>query len=174
MQLPFLSLAVILIILALALLWRTRQQEKQIGIPSGRIIYSDTRRWGEVEKAIYNAEYGLTGKPDYLVKKGRQLIPIEVKSSQVSAAPYDAHIFQLAAYCLLVEGQFGQRPIYGILHYPNRTFAIDYTTELETSLCNLLVEIRSMDRKKEVHRSHNSISRCSKCGYRHLCEQRLL
>jgi CRISPR-associated exonuclease Cas4 len=174
MQLPFLSLAAIFIILALALLWRTHRTQKRIGLPSGRIIYTDTRDWGAVEQAFYDAEYGLTGKPDYLIERRGQLIPVEVKSSQVTASPYDAHIFQLAAYCLLVEKHYGKRPAYGIIHYPNRTFAIDYTAELESSLLDLLSQMRALDRKKEVHRSHDSVPRCSKCGYRHLCEQRLL
>ena len=67
-------------------------------------------------------ELGLVGKPDYLVESAGQLIPVEVKSTRNSNAPYDAHIFQLAAYCLLVQRQLGKRPPYGILHYANRTY----------------------------------------------------
>ena len=143
-------------------------------MPTGRVIYADTRGWGPVEQPLYDAELGLVGKPDYLVESGEQLIPVEVKSTRNSNAPYDAHIFQLAAYCLLVQRQLGKRPPYGILHYANRTYAIDYTSELEQTIQDLLVEIHAQGIKKELPRSHNSAARCSHCGYRSVCDQRLL
>ncbi len=122
-----LILAILVLILALVLLWQANRSQRAIGLPAGRVIYADTRSWGPVEQPLYDAELGLAGKPDYLVETGGQVIPVEVKSSPVTTAPYDAHIFQLAAYCLLVQRHYGKRPAYGILHYPNRTFAIDYT-----------------------------------------------
>ncbi len=168
-----LILSIVLFIIALLLLWQVRRRQKEIGMPAGRVIYADTRRWGAVEEPLYNAQLGLTGKPDYLVQQRDQYIPVEVKSSRVGSAPYDAHIFQLAAYCLLVESTYQKRPEYGILHYPNRTFAIDYTIELETALLDLLEEMRDQDRRKEIQRSHDSPARCSRCGYRSICEQAL-
>ena len=66
------------------------------------MIYTDTRGWSAVEKPLYDPVIGLTGRPDYLVKKGKDIIPVEVKTSRTPEAPYDSHIFQLAAYCLLV------------------------------------------------------------------------
>ncbi len=168
-----LILSIVLFIIALILLWQARRRQKEIGLPAGRVIYADTSRWGAVEEPLYNAQLGLAGKPDYLIQQGDQFIPVEVKSSRVGSAPYDAHIFQLAAYCLLVESTYQERPAYGILHYPNRTFAIDYTIELETALLDLLEEIRDQDRRKEIQRSHDSPARCNRCGYRSICEQAL-
>jgi CRISPR-associated exonuclease Cas4 len=170
-----LYLAALILILALFLLWRAGRQQKQLGLPAGRVIYTDTRAWGApLEQALYDAELGLTGKPDYLVDQGGKIIPVEVKSSRVDEAPYDAHIYQLAAYCLLAARSLGKRPPYGILHYPNRTFAIDFTPQLEQALVNLLTEMRENDRRKEIHRSHEIGSRCRGCGYREICDQRLL
>lgn len=168
-----LLLAAVLITIALVLLWQSRRHQKSTGIPAGRIIYTDTRGWGRVEEPLYDPGLGLTGRPDYLVQQKDQLIPVEVKSSRISAAPYDAHIFQLAAYCLLVERVLGKRPPYGILNYPNRTFAIDFTPQLEAALLDLLEEMRLQDRRKEVHRSHDTPARCLACGYRSLCDQAL-
>lgn len=165
--------AVLLVLAAIALLWLAARRQKAIGLPAGRVIYADTRGWGPVEQPLYDAELGLVGKPDYLVESSGQVIPVEVKSSHVSTAPYDAHIFQLAAYCLLVQRHYGKRPAYGILHYPNRTFAIDYTAQLEADLLALLDEIHAQDGRKELPCSHNSPARCSRCGYRDTCDQRL-
>ncbi len=168
---PF--LVFLLVLIALILFWQAARSRKASGLPGGRVIYADTRQWGPVEKPLYNSELGLTGKPDYLVEQDGQIIPVEVKSSHAPEAPYDSHIFQLAAYCLLVERVFGKRPAYGILHYPNRTFAIDYTAQLENTLLDLLLEMRSQASLKDVPRSHESTGRCKGCGYRSMCEQRL-
>lgn len=165
--------ALLLLILGLTLLWMARRRQKASGLPGGRIIYSDTRSWGPVEKPLYDPELGLTGKPDYLVKQGRQLIPVEVKSSRAAEAPYDSHIFQLAVYCRLVQVSYGVRPAYGILHYSNRTYAIDYTTALEDEMLKSLKEIRNLEGQREVQRSHESRSRCLGCGYRAVCSQNL-
>lgn len=166
-------LVVLLFVLAVALLWLSGQRQKASGLPAGRIIYTDTRGWGPVEEPLYDAGLGLTGRPDYLVQRGEQLIPVEVKSSRVAEAPYDSHIYQLAAYCLLVQRVYGKRPAYGILHYANRTFAIDYSPQLEAALLELLDEMRAQERRKEIGRSHESAARCNSCGYRSTCDQRL-
>jgi CRISPR-associated exonuclease Cas4 len=165
------AIAILLLIAGLVLLWLAHRRRKELGLPAGRIIYADTRSWGPVQEPLYDRTLGLTGRPDYLVQNGKHTIPVEVKSGQVSHAPYDSHIFQLAAYCLLVESAFGVRPPYGILHYPNRTYAIDYTRQLETSLRALLGEIRSQERNKEVDRSHDQAARCARCGFRSICDQ---
>jgi CRISPR-associated exonuclease Cas4 len=131
-----------------------------------------------VEEPLYVAELGLTGKPDYLVESGDQIIPVEVKSSPAPQGPYDAHIFQLAAYCLLVERVYGVRPAHGILHYTGgkaavQTYTVEYTPELEAALLALLDEMRRQDKHKDVNRSHSLPNRCKSCGYRQICDQRL-
>ncbi|MBW8010792.1 MAG: Dna2/Cas4 domain-containing protein [Chloroflexi bacterium] len=168
-----LTAALFLFLLALVLLWQSSRQQHAAGLPGGRVIYTDTRGWGEVEKPLYDPVVGLTGRPDYLVKKGKDVIPVEVKTSRTPDAPYDSHIFQLAAYCLLVARGMKRRPPYGILHYPKRTYAVDYTEALETSLLDLLVEIRNLERNEEAYRSHEQLPRCNSCGFRNDCDQRL-
>ena len=167
-------LALILILLALILFWQARRQRKAAGLPGGRIIYTDTRQWGPVEKPLYEPTLNLAGKPDYLVMQSNgQIIPVEVKSGRSPAAPFDSHIYQLAVYCLLVERTLGKRPPYGILHYPGRTFAIDYTPTLESTLLDRLAEMRQQERLGAADRSHEQPGRCARCGYRSICDQRL-
>ena len=129
-------------------------QRREAGLPGGRVIYTDTRAWGIVEKPLFSNELGLTGKPDYLVEQNGKLIPVEVETGRVPDAPYDLHIFQLAAYCLLVEKTYGKRPPYGIIHYPNRNFAVDYTPQLELALLDQLAEMRRDENRTNVPRSH--------------------
>jgi CRISPR-associated exonuclease Cas4 len=167
-------LALLLFLLALLFFWQSSRQRKEAGLPGGRVIYTDTRGWGKPERPLYDAALGLTGKPDYLVQNGDRLIPVEVKSGRAPDAPYDSHIFQLAAYCLLVEGHYGKRPPYGIVHYNDRDFAVDYTPELETSLLDLLAEMRRDETRSDVPRSHEQAARCARCGFRRICDQSLV
>jgi len=167
------SLALLLLVVAVLLFWQSDQERKQAGLPGGRVVYTDTRGWGEVDKPLYDAKLRLTGKPDYLVERGGQIIPVEVKSGRAPKAPYDSHIYQLASYCLLVERTMGRTPPYGIIHYENRDFAIDYTPELESALLDILDEMRRDARRLNVDCSHESAARCGGCGYREICDQSL-
>jgi CRISPR-associated exonuclease Cas4 len=166
-------LGLALLLLALVLFFLSGRQQRAAGLPGGRVVYSDTGAGKRVEKALFDRELGLTGKPDYLVERDGRLIPVEVKSGRAPQAPYDSHIFQLAAYCKLVESATGVRPPYGIIRYAGRSFAVDYTPQLESALLDLLAEVRRDERRDEVHRSHQEPNRCRSCGFRELCEERL-
>lgn len=169
-----LILVVVLAVLAVALLWSSANQRKKTGVPAGRIISADTAAWGLPQKdPLYDAGLKLVGKPDYLIREHGNIIPIEIKSCAVKDAPYDSHIFQLAAYCKLVESTTGRRPPYGILHYRNRTYSIEYTPWLEEQLLDTLSKMRSSEKLGEVTRSHQSPGRCKSCGYRSTCDDRL-
>jgi CRISPR-associated exonuclease Cas4 len=163
----------LLLIFALALFFIAGRQRRRAGLPGGRVIYSDTGGWSRAEKPFYDADLGLTGKPDYLVEQNGRIIPVEVKSGRAPQAPYDSHIFQLAVYCLLVHHSTGKRPPHGILHYPGRDFAVDYTPELENALLDLIADMRVDENRAEVPRSHEEANRCRGCGFHQVCDQRL-
>ena len=163
----------ILLALAVVMFMISGRTRRSAGLPGGRVIYTDMGTWEEVEKPLYDPVTQITGRPDYLVRQGKEVIPVEVKSGRTPENPYDSHIFQLAAYCLLVEREFGVRPSHGIIHYSKRTFEIAYTKELETALIDILTEMRKCERKRNVHRSHEQAARCAGCGYAYTCDQAL-
>jgi CRISPR-associated exonuclease Cas4 len=168
-----LDLALLFLVLAILLIWQSHRQRSQAGLPGGRLIYTDTRAWGKLEKPLFARDLGLTGKPDYLVEHEGSIIPVEVKSGRTPEAPYDSHIFQVAAYCLLVEKTYGKRPPYGIIHYPGRDFAVDYTARLESALLDQLADIKRDETRTSVPRSHEDAARCRRCGFRKVCDQSL-
>jgi CRISPR-associated exonuclease Cas4 len=164
---------IFLLLLALFLFLISGRQRRAAGLPVGRVIYTDTRSWGRLEKPLYDRDLGLTGKPDYLVEQNGRIIPVEVKTGRAPERPYDSHIFQVAVYCLLVQKTYGKRPPHGILHYPGRDFAVDYTPELENTLLNLIADMRIDGSRAEIARSHEDVNRCRRCGFRESCDQRL-
>ena len=165
--------ALFLLLLALLFFWQSNRQRQAAGLPGGRVIYTDTRGWNKLEKPLFYAALELTGKPDYLVEQNGKIIPGEVKSGRAPEAPYDSHIYQLASYCLLVEKTYGKRPPYGIVHYEDKDFSVEYTHELEQSLLELITEMKRDGMKREVSRSHEQASRCKRCGFRSVCDQSL-
>jgi CRISPR-associated exonuclease Cas4 len=147
------------------------RQRKSAGLPAGKVIYTDTSKWGRVQKPLFDSRLKLTGRPDYLVEQDGMVIPVEVKSALAPASPYDSHIYQLAAYCLLVASSTGKRPPYGILKYRNRSFSIEFTPELERELLMLLEDMRVMEKRSNIPRSHEEPGRCRRCGYRANCTE---
>jgi CRISPR-associated exonuclease Cas4 len=160
-----------LLLIGAVLLWLSGRQRRATGLPAGRVVYSDHSEWGEIETPLYDPTFNLTGKPDYLVERSDEIIPVEVKSSRLKSAPYDSHIYQLAAYCLLIEQTFSIKPAYGILNYVNQDIAVDYTPELEQSLIDTIREMRSLSRRRNIDRSHESANRCRGCGFNSVCDQ---
>lgn len=169
-----LYLIVFLLLSGSLLYWISSRQKRSAGLPAGRLIYSDHKQWGQVDTPLYDPTFNLTGKPDFIVDTDQGLIPVEVKSGRGRQTPYDSHIYQLAAYCLLIEQSYGLKPEYGILHYANRDFAIDYTPELKQGVIDLVREIRSFGRRRSMDRSHESPNRCQNCGYKSICDQSLV
>lgn len=162
-----------LLTLGLMLLWLGRRGWARSGLPQGRIVYADTGGWKRPERALFSHELLLTGKPDYVVADGTEMIPIELKSGSGPPQPYPSHLLQLAAYCRLVEERYGQRPSRGIIKYADTTFEVDYTPELEEELLTVLDEMRADLADGEARRNHHDPRRCRACGYYQHCDQRV-
>ena len=162
-----------LLVLGLLLLWLARRGQARSGLPQGRVVYTDTGGWGRLERPLFSHEFLLTGKPDYLVADGDDVIPVEVKSRPAPAQPYPSHLLQLAAYCLLIEECYRRRPPYGIVKYADRAFEVDYTPALEDELLATLEDMRGDLVNGGASRNHDEPRRCRACGYHQRCEQRL-
>lgn len=167
-------LIAVLLCAAILLIYYAGRMRKQSGIPGGKIIYSDVKMWGKpLEKPLFDGSIGLVGKPDYLIEQNGMVIPVEVKSCRPPEAPYDSHIFQLAAYCLLVEKVYQIRPPHGLIHYPGRTFSIEFTPDLREKTLSLISEMHQKERSSNIPRSHEEAARCRSCGFKSQCDQRI-
>ena len=171
---PAILLALLAALAALALFLWSRRLRRASGLPGGRVTYSDTGAWRRNEQPLFSARHRLSGRPDYLIRHGETIVPVEVKSGRAPREPREGHVLQLAAYCLLVEENLGVRPRHGIIQYADRQFAVDYTPELETALLAALADIRrGAAEPAGPPRSHASPARCASCGVREACDQRL-
>jgi len=168
------STAFLFFLLGLAAWILSQRLRRRTGLPTGRIRSSDMNGRSGNSDLLYAHDIHLLGKPDYLVETADSgLVPVEVKSRRAPAQPYESHILQLAAYCYLVEQNYGERPFYGILQYKDRSFAIDYTDDLREDLLDIIADMRADMFAGELNRDHNDWQRCTRCGFRQDCVQRL-
>ncbi|MBP7691470.1 MAG: CRISPR-associated protein Cas4 [Anaerolineales bacterium] len=163
-----------LLVLAVLFLLLSGRLRQTAGLPAGEVVSTDTGAWGRVDRPLVSERLQLTGKPDYLVRAGAELIPVEVKSGRAPAAgAYPGHVYQLAAYCALVTETYGRRPRYGLIKYADQTRRIEYSPALERDLLAVLAAMRAAGDAEDVARSHASAGRCAACGLRAECDQRL-
>ena len=120
--------------------------------------------------------YGLVGKPHSLVRLPEGIAPIEVKSCRAptSGRPYEGHIFQFAAYCLLVEDVFGVPVQHGLVNYEDRSIQVDFTPSLRTSLLALLDEMHAAKQRRGTSHRPRSAGKCRSCGFRTVCGENLV
>ena len=146
------------------------------GLPTRRILYADVGSTFPQRAPLISRRYRLSGKPDYVVRVKYGVAPVELKSSRSpsSGRPYEGHLFQLAAYCLLVEDICRVSVPYGLVRYEDRSIRVDYTPSLRASLLVLLDEMRTARRDEECHINHSQLSKCRSCGFRSGCGEVLI
>src|SRR5690606_25646761 len=96
------ALLAVVFLLALLVWANARARLLTSGTLDGRIVDQDTDRRRNVERPLMSHAYGLSGKPDYLVDRSNELIPVEVKSRRCPpSGPPASDAAQLMAYCVL-------------------------------------------------------------------------
>lgn len=188
-----LLLLLLLLVTAAALAARAAAREaKRAGLPAGTLLYSDTGRpvgrlagievgrdGKKQERPLVSEALELVGRPDYLVEADGGVVPVEAKSTNCPASgrPYDSHLAQLAAYCLLVEDVLGATVPYGLVKYRDREVRVEYTGEMREQALSLIEELKAdmnaSAEGREVHRSHDDPRRCAGCSLRDVCTESL-
>ena len=138
-----------------------------------RIEYTDTM--DEDTKLLVSTDHLIRGRPDYILKQKEEIIPVEVKTGRVPRGPHFSHILQLAAYCILVEVNYGKRPPYGLIRYgKEKEFVIHYDKELESILLSKISQMRDCIAAEDAHRNHNRENKCKYCSRRDGCPEKLI
>jgi len=147
------------ILLGVALFAVSYFLRQRIMLPAGGVEYADSdSKPGEILEA---KEIPLVGKPDYILKKNGEYIPVEVKTGNTPNTPYKNHLAQLFAYCLLVSDRFEKRPSYGIIRYPEKEVPLQYTETAEEGIKKTVEEIM---KKKQSGSYRTKLAQvCKKC-----------
>ncbi len=158
--------------------WLSRHANREValaGLGQVKVVYSDTGAWEKVPVPLFSARYNLSGRPDYIVRGKEGLAVVEVKPLRNAVRPYESDLMQLAAYCLLLEEDWGETPHFGLLRYSDKTFRVEWTPELKTGLLNILEEMRELlvfpaTRGEDMPLpQHDMTKRCTTCGFNYIC-----
>ena len=144
---------------------------KKMNVPEGEIIYVDLD--DENAELLISERYGLSGRPDHIIKKGGTYIPVELKTGRTPRGPLFSHIVQVGAYCMILEDLTGKAPPYGIIKYPEKSFEIEYTDELKSIIMEIKTKLLRDLERGEAHRNHNRPGKCRHCSRRKICPESL-
>ncbi|OPY31427.1 MAG: PD-(D/E)XK nuclease superfamily protein [Methanomassiliicoccales archaeon PtaU1.Bin124] len=128
----------------------------------------------DTSRLLRSERYGITGRPDYILEEGDELVPVELKSGRQPRGPLFSHIVQLAAYCLIMSDS-GEKVTRGILKYGDTEFDIDFDEGLRQIVTDKAGEMRSaLKGDIEVHRNHNRPGKCQSCSRREQCPEKIV
>lgn len=147
---------VVFVICFVFLLGYALMGRKKLGRITGEVTYSDH---GDIPgDVLYAKKYHLMGKPDFILRDGNSLIPIEVKTGKTPNEPYQNHEMQLMAYCVLIEEHFGVTPKGGYIRYPEKEFHVLYTPDAKKSVLltiNKIIAARSSSEEPQCKHSYH-------------------
>jgi CRISPR-associated exonuclease Cas4 len=151
--------------------WLYFSRRSATGLPAGLLVYDDAGRQ-HLQRPLVSHRLRLAGRPDYLIETAAGLVPVELKSSACPrSGPHAAHVAQLMTYCVLVEDALSRPVPYGVLQYSDAQRQIPFTPDRKREVLQLADDIRHKRGSRNVHRQHQHIGRCRKCGYRSVCEE---
>lgn len=169
-------LALIWIVLANILFYRSINLSEELLIKKMKYVASgDNIAYIGIRKEaplLESIRYGIRGKPDYIIEKDGEYIPVEKKTGRTPKGPLFSHIVQLIAYCMLVEESFGKVE-YGILEYDEKKYFINYDENLKSTVIKLRERMIEDMERGEAHRNHYKKGKCLNCSRRDICPERL-
>ncbi|MCL5411556.1 MAG: CRISPR-associated protein Cas4 [Patescibacteria group bacterium] len=145
----------------------SKRLQKKIGFDYKQVVYQDIKEDGTLTRPLFARQYGLVGKPDFIIEENGHLIPVEYKPT--SQEIYSSHIGQLMAYCFLVEEIYGLKPPYGKLQLKDHVEQIEYSESAREEVIRILQHIREDLEKENVLPNHQEKTRCLSCMRQEIC-----
>ena len=139
------------------------------------VAAGDLGRSAALEPSLVDETRRLRGRPDYLLRHRKGLIPVELKPLRTSKSLYESDRLQVATYLMLVRATNPDASVpYGVVRYKDSTFRVYLTEELEARCLAIADQIRAAKRAPVVHRTHNIAAKCRACAHRTACGESLV
>jgi len=161
---------------------RPHGDPRALGLPAGRIVYSDA---DGAARPLVARRYPLTGKPDYVVlTSGGRRVPVEIKSGRAPRVrggerlPRHEDALQLVTYLIILDDLYDEPPRYGLLRYADATFEVPYAADLREEVLTLLAEMQALDEDLgeagEAPRGDPSLQMCRACAFKEICDDAIV
>lgn len=149
---------------------RARHLESESSLVPGKLVASDLSGEGPL---LHDPEWGLSGRPDYVLETQSGFVPVEVKAARTPPRPHANHRLQLGCYLRLIEVKTGKPPEYGLLNYPEGVFRVAWDDGLRAEVKATLERMAQARAAGRADRDHEHVARCRGCARRDACDQRL-
>ncbi len=145
---------------------------KKYSVPRGTEIYQDMQSSGKV---LRSHRYGLTGKPDKVIRKRNRIVVYEYKSGSAER-PKRGHLLQMGAYFIILEETYPEYIVdYGILKYRDHTYRIENSQKLRDDVLKTAHMMRNIASVNGYPaRNHSNPGKCFKCPFKSGCSQSLI
>lgn len=149
--------------LARNILLEPSRKLKKHHLDEGELVFDST---------LTSSKLGLSGQPDLIVKGKEGLFPVEFNNTTQKLPK--GHIYQLAAYALLLEDHYGILVNKGFVYLiPIHDIEVFHLTkDTKDRTLELLALMREMIRKEQMpEQAKNQCSKnqCTDCGYQNFC-----
>lgn len=135
-----------------------------------QVIYDDASQISA--PVLYDDEWGLSGKPDYLEQSpDGQVIPVEVKSRRAPKRPFPNHKLQLGVYFRLVEVNYDIRPAFGFIEYRDRRLKVQNTRKLRAKVRTRQKTFHRVQQGKTQPTGNPSPGKCRHCIVQAICPE---
>jgi CRISPR-associated exonuclease Cas4 len=158
-----LAVALVLLLMGILLVVLARRGRGKRGLGAGETVALD-------DVMLYSERLQLAGRPDRIVREGKQLIPEEWKSSK---RVHDSHKLQLGTYFILIEELYEVRPPHGfVVLGDDSRVRVENTEALRSEVLRIAAKIRELRRSigEEVP-VRQPVWKCRACGQRGNCRQ---
>ena len=164
--------AFVFILISKLISYNVKEIKSKHQIQSGEITYSDLN---SPAKPLFSKRYRIAGKPDYIVRKNKYYIPVEVKTGNHFNLQKN-HVFQLAAYCQILEENYGGFVPCGVVVYTDtsKQFEIPFNPQLRFELESTISDMRNILKTKNISRNHNDHHKCRNCSMKKYCNEKLI
>lgn len=115
---------------------------------------------------------GLGGRLDMVISRASEVIPVEFKNTRAALGLH--HKYQLAAYALLVEEQFGRPARRAFVYFIplKRAQVVEITPAVRAYAKRVLHEIRASVAGERMPRGTRVLGRCQVCEFLPYCNDR--
>lgn len=163
--------AILLLITSGIIKQKARKVKIKHNIPFGKITYSDLN---VPAKPLFSKRYRISGKPDYIIRKNKHYIPVEVKTGHHYELQKN-HMFQLATYCQLLEDTYGDLVPYGMLIYndTSQQYQVPFNPKLRFELESTINKMRRELKTGKIARNHQDRYRCESCSMQENCSMKI-
>jgi len=146
-----------------------RKEKRRTTLLGGKTLKVE-QKWTALQ--LRSEKLGIEGMVDMVVKTPEGYVVVEYKTALMPRRIHPGHLYQAAAYAMLVEEAFKTivRKLYVYYEKSNKFFEIPLTESIRRHVIWTIGRIREIVQKEKLPPAKPS-RKCWSCGYRWICRE---